>query len=207
MAKVFQVVLAGVGGQGVLTLSRIIAGAAVRGGYSVRIGETLGMAQRFGTVISYVRFGEEVYSPLPIGFADTVIALELGESLRVWRYISSDTLVVVNRRIIPSVLASLSFLPRYRDYAPLSEDRVLDELRKASKRVIDVDGYAELEKHGISTRSLNTYMLGIAIACKGLPLDPKNIEDAISEILPQRAAEHAVKALRLGFEHAPCFHG
>ncbi len=200
MSDVRQVILVGVGGQGVLTLSRIIALAAARKGYSVRIGETLGMAQRFGTVISYVRFGKEVYSPLPIGCVDTVIALELGESLRVWRYISSDTLVIVNRKIVPSVLASLSFLPRYQSYALPSEESILSELGKISRKVVAVDGYRALEERELSPRSLNTFMLGIAVAKGGVMLEPRVIEESMSEILPERAVEHAIKAFRLGLE-------
>ncbi len=206
MNCVQQLILVGVGGQGILTLSRIIALAAVKKGYNIRIGETLGMAQRFGTVISYVRFGMEVYSPLPVGYVDTVIALELGESLRVWKYISPNTLVVVNKKLIPSILASLSFLPEYRNFALPSEEIILSELKKVSKRLIVVDGYRALEEQGLSPRSLNTYMLGIAVAKGGILLDPRDIEESINEILPQRAIEQAIKAFRLGLEQGQRFH-
>ena len=97
----FNIVVTGVGGQGVLTLSRVIAVWALKSGYKVRVGETLGMAQRGGIVQSYVRFGSDVESPLiEVGGADVLIALDYIEALRALGFLSGKSKVIVNSRTI-----------------------------------------------------------------------------------------------------------
>jgi Pyruvate/2-oxoacid:ferredoxin oxidoreductase gamma subunit len=91
--KVVNILIASVGGQGGLTLARVLAEAAVMSGWSVRTGETLGMAQRYGSVVSYVRLGlgVEVRSPtFTPGEADYLLGLELFESLRNIHYLSEN---------------------------------------------------------------------------------------------------------------------
>ena len=86
--------LCGVGGQGVVLASRLIAYAAMEKGNFVRTAETIGMAQRGGSVVSHVRIGEEIYSPqVPVGSADVILAFEPGEAVRCLPYLKKDGLV------------------------------------------------------------------------------------------------------------------
>ena len=86
--KEYNIVITGVGGQGVLTAANILGWAALHAGYKVRLGEVHGMSQRFGSVISYVRFGEDVYgSMVPEGKADVMLAFEPVEALRYINYL------------------------------------------------------------------------------------------------------------------------
>lgn len=98
---VTSIVVVGVGGQGVVTLARWLGRAAMAAGYDVRIAETHGLSQRGGSVEAHVRFGEVVRSPtVSEADADYVVALEALEALRAFKYLKSDALMVVNKRII-----------------------------------------------------------------------------------------------------------
>ena len=100
--------LCGVGGQGVVLASRLIAYAAMEQGDFVRTTETIGMAQRGGSVVSHVRAGCEVHSPIiPAGTADVIIAFEPGEAVRCLPYLKEGGMVVTNRQIVKPVSASL----------------------------------------------------------------------------------------------------
>ena len=100
--------LCGVGGQGVVLASRLIAYAAMEKGNFVRTAETIGMAQRGGSVVSHVRIGDEIYSPqVPVGSADVILAFEPGEAVRCLPYLKKDGLVIADSRIVKPVTASL----------------------------------------------------------------------------------------------------
>lgn len=102
-------ILAGVGGQGTVLASKIIAQSAMAKGWKARTAETIGMAQRGGCVVSHVRFGGEVYSPMvPLHMADVIIGFEPAEAVRCLPYLKPEGTVVVNRQAVMPVTASLS---------------------------------------------------------------------------------------------------
>jgi Pyruvate/2-oxoacid:ferredoxin oxidoreductase gamma subunit len=108
-AEDFSLLNVGTGGQGVVSASNILAWAALRDDYNVRTAETHGMAQRGGSVASYVRFGTEVYGPLiPRGTVDVILAFELSEALRNVDFASKKTTFIIsdNMQIPPTVLTS-----------------------------------------------------------------------------------------------------
>jgi len=122
---VVNILIASVGGQGGLTLSRIIAEASVIQGLSVRTGETLGMAQRFGSVLSFVRVGERVLSPIfGRGEADYLLGLELVETLRAIEYLRDSGLAIAANEYKPPVSSSLKPSPAW------SRDSVARALRE-----------------------------------------------------------------------------
>lgn len=108
MSKTTSVVLVGVGGQGILLASEIVAQAAVAAGFDVKTNEVHGMAQRGGSVVAQVRYGEKVFSPLIPRHSATVLgALEVAESLRWLDYLAENALAVVSsQRIIPVTVSS-----------------------------------------------------------------------------------------------------
>ncbi|MCG8549269.1 MAG: indolepyruvate oxidoreductase subunit beta, partial [Desulfobacterales bacterium] len=103
----FDLVIAGVGGQGTILASDIIGKAAVRENLSVRAAETHGMAQRGGSVVNHVRIGCEFGSMIPVKGADVLLALEPSESLRYLEYLSDDGVIIVNTEpILPVTVTS-----------------------------------------------------------------------------------------------------
>ena len=103
--------LCGVGGQGVILASKLIAYAAMEKGMSVRTSETIGMAQRGGSVVSHVRIGEKTYSPMiPKGSADVLLAFEPAEAVRSLPYLKAgkeEGCVIVNRKAVQPVTSAL----------------------------------------------------------------------------------------------------
>ena len=103
-----NILLCGVGGQGTVLASKLIAEAAMRRGFAVRTAETIGMAQRGGCVASHVRIGHEIHSPLiPNASADLIIGFEPAEAIRALPYLKKDGAVVASRKRIQPVTAAL----------------------------------------------------------------------------------------------------
>lgn len=190
----FNLIIAGVGGQGGLTLSRIIGNAAMKEGYNVRIGETLGMSQRYGSVLSYLRFGEEVYSPLiEEGEADLMLALEPAEALRNARFLSARSYVILNAYPIQTATT----LVGKERYPPIKEvERVISRICP-----IDVKNFQE-EAEGINSRTLGVLMLGYAYGKGLIPLKKESLKDGIREMLKEKLWEINFNALERGIELA-----
>lgn len=191
--KVLNILIASVGGQGGLTLSRVIAAAAVAEGLSVRTGETLGMAQRFGSVMSFVRVGEEVTSPLfGPGEADVFIGMELVEALRRIRYVRVGGVAVAALTLKPPVSSSLGIAPRP------SKEELVEELRRALPSIRFVDAVGEAEKVG-NYRAANMVLLGYVNGLVGILMD-ESVEAGISAILRPKAVETSIRAYYRGKE-------
>ncbi len=187
--------LCGVGGQGTVLASRILAQAAMDQGMFARTAETIGMAQRGGCVVSHVRFGteEEIPSPLiPLGKADVIIGFEPGEAVRCLPYLKKDGVVVVCKKTIAPVTASLS--GKSYEAEPL-----LDYLRGKVHRCIIVDGEAICRACG-SEKVLNVALVGAVIKSGVLELDLAHVEQVIKERVKARFIEMNQKALKAGYE-------
>ncbi|MDR0324210.1 MAG: 2-oxoacid:acceptor oxidoreductase family protein, partial [Treponema sp.] len=102
----FNCLIAGVGGQGTVLASKLIAAAAMKSGFSVRTTETIGMAQRGGSVVSHVRIGDDIFSPLiPVGRADALVAFEPGEAVRQLPFLKDGGVLIVSDTAIKPVAA------------------------------------------------------------------------------------------------------
>jgi indolepyruvate ferredoxin oxidoreductase beta subunit len=190
---VVNILIASVGGQGGLTLSRIIAEASVIQGLSVRTGETLGMAQRFGSVLSFVRVGERVLSPIfGQGEADYLLGLELIETLRAARYLREKGLAIAADEYKPPVSGSLRPSPAW------SRDSVAMTLREVlGDRLLLIPARSLAVKAG-SHRAINAVLLGVLNASAQL-FSHRVVEEAISRVLHGKAGEISVKAYYEGF--------
>ncbi len=188
----FNLIITGVGGQGGLTLSRIVGNAAMHEGYNVRIGETLGMSQRYGSVLSYLRFGEEVYSPLiEEGEADLMLALEPAEALRNARFLSKKSTAIINAYPIHTA-TTLVGKEKYPE---------LDEMRKAIGKICPVHMMNFQEKADrINPRTLGVLMLGYAFGKGLIPLKKESILEGIKETLRERFWEVNFRAFERGIE-------
>ncbi len=147
-----SVVLVGVGGQGILLASEIIAQVALASGFDVKTNEVHGMAQRGGSVLAQIRFGEKVYSPLiPKGTATVLASLERIEILRYVDYLAPDGLAVISDQVIVPVTASSGKIPY-----PAIEEK---DYRKIFPRLIYVSAVQKAEELG-NAKAANTILLG-----------------------------------------------
>lgn len=182
--------LCGVGGQGTVLASRIIAQAAMEKGLFARTSETIGMAQRGGCVVSHVRIGETVSPLIPLGGADVLIGFEPGEALRCLPYLKDGGTVIVSTKVIQPVTASLT--GKSFEGAPF-----LACLTKQAGHVIVVDGEAICKICG-SDKVLNTALLGAAAASGRIGLSLAEITAVIREKLPAKMIAINEKALQHG---------
>lgn len=186
----YSIVIAGVGGQGGLTLSRVIATAATLSGLSVKTGETLGMAQRGGSVQSYVKIGKTVRSPLiRKGRANALIGLEPLEAVRAIDYAGPQTKVIVDPEPVPTIFN----LVGKEDYPKIEE--LLGKLMEKTKHLYIVQARREAEALN-SRPSANMILLGKLFSIDEF-LPSGKIEEAI-EIVLGRKAEKAIVAYRRG---------
>jgi indolepyruvate ferredoxin oxidoreductase beta subunit len=182
--------LVGVGGQGIVTASDILAEAGLRAGYDVKKSEVHGMAQRGGAVISHVRFGDTVHAPLiGQGQADFLLAFEMLESLRWAHFLHPESVALLNRQRLPPV-AVTSGEARYPE-----EPDIQEELAGRARRVVLVDGLETARELG-NVRVTNTVLLGALAAF--LPIAPPLWEEVILERVPARYAELNREAFRRG---------
>ena len=193
--KEFNIVLAGVGGQGILLASEVLGTAALKEGLNVRVGEIHGMAQRGGAVVSTVRIGEKVLSPLVLeGNADIILGFEPLEVLRNIRYASEKTLIVVGDERIPPPGLTL----KGESYPPREE--ILKKLKLFSKNVIVVEAL-KLAKEAGSAIMQNSVLLGALSATGKLPIKKKSLIEALKELVPEKYAEMNAKAFELGYKY------
>ena len=183
-----NILMAGVGGQGILLASEIIAHACLKAGYEVKQSEVHGMAQRGGSVTSHVRFGRQVFSPLiPRGQAGVLLAFEQLEALRWVDYLKPGGTVVVNdQRIAPITVTS---------GAAEYPEGIAERLRDAASRVIVVDGLDMARQVG-NLRVVNAALLGAL--SRLLSLEPSVWLEAIREKVPQKALEANLAAFEMG---------
>ena len=185
-----DIMICGVGGQGTVLASKIIAAAAMNEGNTVHSAETIGMAQRGGPVTSHVRIGEDAYSPLiPIGGADLLIAFEPSEAVRNLRYLKKDGFVIVNR--VPMKPTSLGSSEGYDGKAEIAyvESRC---------RCLVVDSDELCAPFG-STKFFNIAVLGAAAGTGELGISAESINSTIISTVPERFQEKNLAAFKAGY--------
>ena len=192
----FNIVLAGVGGQGTILAAEVLGVAAVKDNLNVRVSEIHGMAQRGGAVTSNVRIGEKVSSPTVLeGEADVLVGFEPLETVRNLKSTSEKTLVIMSdERIPPTELAAKNI-----DYP--SMDEILKKIHRFTKKVITV----ETEKLAMQAGSIltrNIVLLGVLAATGSLPMKTESLKSALRELVPAKHVEMNLRAFKLGYECA-----
>jgi len=186
-----NIILAGVGGQGIVLASKMITQTAMDKGMQVRSSETIGMAQRGGCVASHIRIGERIFSPLiPRGTVDIIIGFEPAEAVRYLTYLKENGIVIVSQKAIK---------PAFDPKATMEydEQEMLKYLISHVKclQIVDADAiYAECG----SAKILNTALLGVAAATGVFGFSMEDIEKTINNNLPKKLIEINLKALHLG---------
>ena len=189
MTQTKSIVLAGVGGQGILLASEICATAAGFAGFDVKTNEVHGMAQRGGSVIAQIRYGEKVYSPLVSrGEAEVLMSMERIEALRYAEFLKPDGLAVVNAQIIVPVTVSSGAAT----YPADAEDR----LRRAFKNLIYFDANQIAIDLG-SPKSANVVLLG-ALAPAITDIPPALWHEAIRQCVKPAYLDVNLKAFEMG---------
>ncbi|MBP8303935.1 MAG: indolepyruvate oxidoreductase subunit beta [Phycisphaerae bacterium] len=183
-----NVVLVGVGGQGILLASEIVAQAAVVAGYRVKTNEVHGMAQRGGSVTAQIRYGEEVHSPLVArGTAHVLVSLEQVEALRFSEYLAPDGLAVVNSLAITPVTVSMGAAKYPKD--------VRERLRQVFSRVVYADA-DQIAKDLGNIRAANVVLLGAA--SQVLDLSEDHWHKAIRQCVKPKTLDLNLKAFEAG---------
>jgi indolepyruvate ferredoxin oxidoreductase, beta subunit len=192
--KELNIIIAGVGGQGVVLLSEILGNAAVRDGLKVRGSEVLGMAQRGGSVFSNIRVGTDVDAPMTAdGKCDVLMGVEPSEALRNIQYLNKKSIVVLNiRKVIPSTVSMGKCT-----YPEI--EQITAKLKAASGRVITMDAAEIAEKAG-NRQTANVVMIGALFGCGNIPIKIETVKACIKERVPAKALETNLKAFDMGRE-------
>lgn len=185
-----DILVCGVGGQGTVLASKIIAASAMEEGNPVHSAETIGMAQRGGSVTSHVRIGGEACAPLiPCGGADMILAFEPGEAVRNLRYLRRDGIAIVNTTATKPVTESL------RDTGYDGREMAAYLRKKCACIFIDAE---EACKPFGSARFLNVVMLGVAAGSGQLGLRRETILKQLEQRVPSKYLEVNIRAFLAG---------
>lgn len=188
-----SIIIVGVGGQGTLLASKILSTAAMERGLFVRTSETIGMAQRGGSVSSHVRMDAKELSPvIPQGRADLLIGFELSEAARILGKLAPEAKAIVNaEKIVPTNVALKKGV--------YLEDEYLELLKKRIPGVLLIEGTPLALKAG-NARSLNVVMLGAASGAGLLPFGEDEIRAALRKSVKEKTLAVNEKAFDLGLE-------
>lgn len=183
-----NIMIVGVGGQGTLLTSRVLGGLAIAGGYDVKLSEVHGMAQRGGSVVTFVRYGDKVAEPIvEEGQADVIIAFERLEALRYAHFLKKDGVLVVNDwRIdpMPVVIGNASY-----------PECILEDLGKDHK-VYAVNATEESRKLG-NPKVFNLIVLGVA--AQHMDFSKEDWYSVIEKTVPPKTIEINKKAFDTGY--------
>ena len=191
MSNVNNVMIVGVGGQGTLLASRILGNMMMNQEFDVKVSEVHGMSQRGGSVVTYVRYGEQVYSPIiEQGEADIILAFEECEAARWVPYLKTDGTIIVNtQRIDPMpVITGAAAYP----------ERIIESISELGFNIIALDALALARQAG-TPKAVNVVLIGALSAI--LPFDDALWEEAVKNASPLKFLEENLKAFRLGRAH------
>jgi len=192
--KSYNLLNVGVGGQGVIRAAQILSYAALLEDYKVRTAETHGMAQRGGSVASYLRFGTEVEGPLvPRGKTDTILAFEASEAVKIFNYAGPKTVFLINENIIiPPMIHQMGM-----DYPDIKQ--ISEFLKNVSQNIYFINA-DEMAMNLGNPRTLNVVMLGVLLGSEAIPLKRESLVQAILSYLPIKVHDVNKKAFEMGIE-------
>lgn len=188
MSETKNIMIVGVGGQGTLLTSRILGNALLSGGFDVRVSEVHGMSQRGGSVVTYVKYGKKVYSPVICrGEADIILSFELLESARWFPYLKKDGILITSiQKINPMpVITGASEYP----------ESIIEKIRAKGLRIIAADAMT-LAKSAGNEKTTNVVLIGIMTEYLGI--DAGLVENSLRELVPKKFLDINIKAYALG---------
>lgn len=189
MNNVKSIMIVGVGGQGTLLASRILGSVAQSSGNDVKISEVHGMSQRGGSVVTYVKYGKKVYSPIiSLGGADIILSFEELEAYRYASYLKKGGKIIVNtQKIDPMpVITGAEQYP----------ENIIEKLNTKFENVTAVDALEMAEKAG-NIKAVNVVLIGVL--AQSSEIEKSVWEKAIEENVPPKFLEINKKAFELGY--------
>lgn len=185
-----NIMIVGVGGQGTLLASRILGNVALKSGYDVKVSEVHGMSQRGGSVVTYVKMGEKVFSPLiEKGEADIIIAFEKLEALRWVDYLKTNGTMIVNDQVInpmPVIIGKAKY-PK----------NILDRIKESGIKLLSIDALKIAMECG-NIKAVNVVLIGLM--AKTTEIDREIWQQAMEEVIPKKLLEVNVRAFDAGFD-------
>ena len=180
-----NIMIVGVGGQGTLLASRILGNTVINEGYDVKVSEVHGMSQRGGSVITYVKYGDKVYSPIvDKGEADIILAFELLEAYRALPYLKKGSKIIVNDQKIDP-MPVISGIAKY-------PENITQKLPDAT--VVDA---LSLAKEAGNIKAVNVVLIGVMAKSTDIPYE--NWVETIKTTVPPKFLEVNLKAFELGY--------
>ncbi len=185
-----NIMIVGVGGQGTLLASRILGQTAVSAGFDVKVSEVHGMSQRGGSVVTYVRYGEQVHSPIvEKGSADVILAFEELEAYRWIEYLKPEGTLIVNTQQkdpMPVITGAMEY-PK----------NILDTLKQKGINTVTVNALEKAIEAG-TAKATNVVLMGVFAAHS--PMKREQFEEALKATVPPKFLEVNQKAFSLGYE-------
>ncbi len=190
--KTKSIMIVGVGGQGTLLASRLLGAALISVGYDVKVSEVHGMSQRGGSVVTYVKYGDKVDSPIvQKGQADLILAFEQLEAARWLPFLKTDGTIIANTQ-------KMDPMPVVTGVATYPEG-VLEAIRKTGVKLQAVDALSLAVEAG-SSKAVNVVLIGVMAA--HMDIDRAVWEQAIRDTVPAKFLEMNLKAFDLGYQNA-----
>ena len=190
MAETKKIMIVGVGGQGTLLASRILGNTVIGEGYDVKVSEVHGMSQRGGSVVTYVKYGEKVWSPIiDKGEADLILAFEMLEAYRALPYLKKGGKMIANTQ-------EMSPMPVITGAAKYPEN--IGEKLQASADVTLIDALALAREAG-NIKAVNVVLIGLMAKNTDIPYE-KWVE-SVKKTVPEKFLEVNLKAFDLGYNH------
>jgi indolepyruvate ferredoxin oxidoreductase beta subunit len=185
-----NLLIVGVGGQGTLLASRILGTVALKSDFDVKVSEVHGMSQRGGSVVTYVKFGKKIYSPLvEKGEADLIISFETLEALRWIDYLSKDGKMIINEQ-------KINPMPVITGKAKYPEN-IIESLKKEHK-IYTLDALRIAQECG-NIKAVNIVLLGVMARLSDL--DKEVFIEAIHEVVPAKVLDVNLKAFEQGYNY------
>lgn len=186
-----KIMIVGVGGQGTLLASRLLGSALINEGYDVKVSEVHGMSQRGGSVVTYVKYGDKVYSPtVEKGEADIILSFEQLEAARWLEYLNPNGKIIVNTQTIDPMTVIIG--------AAEYPQGVLESLQNSGADITAVDALSLAVEAG-SAKAVNVVLIGVM--ARFMDLDEETWLKAINETVPAKFLEMNQKAFKLGFNY------
>lgn len=190
MADITNILIVGVGGQGTILASRVLSGVVQKIGKDVKVSEIHGMAQRGGSVVTQVRYGDQVASPIiPLGQADIILAFEKLEALRWLPYLKQDGIILINDQRLdpmPVIMGAVEY-----------PDNALDTIRAQRQKVIVIDALRIAVEAG-NAKAVNVVLLGLL--SKHLQIDQEVWLEVLKCTVPSKFLEANLKAFQAGYQ-------
>ena len=183
-----NIMIVGVGGQGTLLASRILGNTVINEGYDVKVSEVHGMSQRGGSVVTYVKYGEKIYSPIvDRGEADIILAFEMLEAYRALPYLKKGGKMIVNTQSIDPMPVIIGAM----EYPENIKEKLADKID-----LLPVDAL-ELAKEAGNAKSVNVVLIGVMAKLTDIPYE--NWVETIKTTVPPKFLDVNLKAFELGY--------